>query len=208
MLQFDFKELNSYVSTLPPTKLSILKLSARVFDPLGFVSPFIVKVKILFQELCADKSSWDDELPSEMKQRWSALINELEVLQNVRVPRCYFSFPSAKRRIELHAFSDVSQKAYAAAVYIRRVVNDHVETTLICSKSRVSLLKLQTIPRLELLGALILACLMNTVLNAISKIITINVIIVGPIQPQLCIGSETRRAGSSMLHTESMKSAS
>ena len=144
-----------------------------MFDPLGFVSPFIVKVKILFQELCADKSSWDDELPSEMKQRWSALINELEVLQNVRVPRCYFSFPSAKRRIELHGFSDTSQKAYAAAIYIRRVVNDHVETTLICSKSRVSLLKLQTIPGLELLGALILARLMNTVLNALSNIITI-----------------------------------
>ena len=81
-----------------------------------------------------------------------------------------------QRRIELHGFSDASQKAYAAAVYIRRVINDHVETALICSKSRVSSLKLQTIPRLELLGALILARLMNTVLNALSKIITINVI--------------------------------
>lgn len=44
-----------------------------------------------------------------------------------------------KRRIELHGFGDASQKAvaavYAAAVYIRRVVNDHVETMLMCSKS-------------------------------------------------------------------------
>lgn len=57
MLLYDFKELNNYVSTLPATKRSILKLSDKVFDPLGFVSPFIVKVKILLQELCADKSS-------------------------------------------------------------------------------------------------------------------------------------------------------
>lgn len=176
MLLYDFEELRKYISTLPVTKRSILKLAARVFDPLGFVTPFVIKVKVLFQELCADKSSWDDELSGEIKQKWNILVNELLVLRDVRIPRCYFTFPSAKRRVELHGFCDASGKAYAAVIYVRSVVNDHVETTLMCSKSRVAPLKLQTIPRLELLGALILARLMSTVQEALSQITSIDAV--------------------------------
>ena len=39
-MSFDFKELNEYANTLKVTKRSLLKLSAKVFDPLGLLSPF------------------------------------------------------------------------------------------------------------------------------------------------------------------------
>lgn len=53
--------------------------------------------------------------------------------------------------VEVHCFTDASQKAYAACIYIK----SNGQVNLLCAKSRVAPLKLEmTIPRLELLGAL------------------------------------------------------
>lgn len=54
-------------------------------------------------------------------------------------------------KIELHTFSDASNKGYGQCTYLRMVNStNHVHTTLISSKARVTLLKSVTIPRLEL----------------------------------------------------------
>ena len=53
-LLVDLSELSSYANSLPMTKRSVLKVSAKIFDPLGLLSPFIVKLKLLFRELCSD----------------------------------------------------------------------------------------------------------------------------------------------------------
>ena len=47
--QFDFKEVTTFVKSLLPTKRSILKISAKVFDPLGLLSPFIIGAKYYFK---------------------------------------------------------------------------------------------------------------------------------------------------------------
>lgn len=52
---FDLTELYKYGSSLPATKRSVLKLTAKIFDRIGFLTPFTVAMKILFQELCLDK---------------------------------------------------------------------------------------------------------------------------------------------------------
>ena len=49
-LRFEFVSVNS----LPPTKKSVLKLSAKLFDPLGLLSLFDVNMKIWFQKLCVE----------------------------------------------------------------------------------------------------------------------------------------------------------
>ena len=81
------------------------------------------------------------------------------------MPRCYFSKGFSPVIKEIHGFSDASERAYAAVLYVRTVSHDGtVITRLIASKTRVSPVKKQSIPRLELLGALILTRLVNTVL--------------------------------------------
>ena len=37
------------------SKQSLLRVTASIFDPLGFLSPFVIRLKILFQILCMDK---------------------------------------------------------------------------------------------------------------------------------------------------------
>ena len=59
---FSFAELYQYASSLPLTKRSVLKVTAKIYDPMGFLSPLPVEMKILFQKLCIEKTNWDIEL--------------------------------------------------------------------------------------------------------------------------------------------------
>ena len=69
---------------------------------------------------------------------------------------------------ELHGFSYASEKAYGCCLYLKCVTkNNFISTYLVASKSRVAPYKNKiTIPRLELLGNLILSRLILTVLNS------------------------------------------
>lgn len=59
---FNFSDLYNYGKSLPTTKRSVLKLSAKTFDPIGFLTPCTIEAKIFFQELCLGKVDWDSEL--------------------------------------------------------------------------------------------------------------------------------------------------
>ena len=152
---FSFTEFYNYANSLPLTKRSVLKVTAKIYDPMGFLSPLTVKMKILFQELCIEKTIWDIELKGESLRKWKSFLQDLILIDCYRIPRCYFARQLVD--IQLHGFSDASVRAYPAVVYIRSTYSDgQVEVRLVASKSRVAPIKRQTIPRLELLGALIL----------------------------------------------------
>ena len=91
LFRFDFSGLVSYVTTLPATKRSLLRISAKMFDPLGLISPFIVKLKLSFQDICKQgKVEWDEPLEGELLQQWHKFIDEINTLAEIEVPRCYF----------------------------------------------------------------------------------------------------------------------
>jgi len=60
--RYDLTELMSYVNSLPDTKQSVLKLAAKVFDPIGLLTPFTINMKILFQSLCTKGVDWEDQI--------------------------------------------------------------------------------------------------------------------------------------------------
>ena len=75
---FQFDDLISFVNSLPPTKRSLLKVSAKIFDPLGFLSPITIGAKILFQQVCISKIKWDQSLDGESLRKWNQLPKEFE----------------------------------------------------------------------------------------------------------------------------------
>ena len=77
--------------------------------------------------------------------------------------------PSPKvEELSIHTFSDASKNPYTAVVYARHVYEDgNITARLIMSKSRLSPLKTVSIPRLELLGALIGLRLTRQVFSAL-----------------------------------------
>lgn len=48
---FDTCELTEYLQDRKNTKQGVLQAAARIFDPIGLLSPFIIRVKCLFQEM-------------------------------------------------------------------------------------------------------------------------------------------------------------
>ena len=163
---FCFSELVDLVNKLPTSRRSLLKVTASIFDPLGLLSPFVIKLKLLFQTLCQRRVGWDEPLAGNSLKQWNEFLSDFPVLNEIRIPRCYFDSDVIPNLIEVHGFSDASEHAYAAVLYLRTISKKgKIVTRLIASKTRVAPTTKQSIPRLELLGALILTRLVNTVLK-------------------------------------------
>ena len=165
---FDTIETVEYAKTLPVTKRSLLKYTAKIFDPLGVLCPFVIKLKALFQEMCVEKVDWDEELQGDFRLKYFNSISELQELQRISLPRCYFKEKKIVS-VQLHGFSDASERAFASVIYIRVEYEDgEIDVKFVSSKARVSPIKPQSIPRLELMGALLVAKHMESVKNALN----------------------------------------
>ncbi|XP_035214425.1 uncharacterized protein LOC118188168 [Stegodyphus dumicola] len=149
------------------TKRFILQTAGKIYDPLGLITPFTVRIKLLLQKLWLRKLPWDEELPSDLNDEWSQWCSELSELSNISVPR--FALDSCDENIEIHVFSDASQKLYGAAVYVKVQNQEKISVNLLASKSRVSPVKKVSLPRLELLGALIAARLGTEVKKVLDR---------------------------------------
>ncbi|XP_011883842.1 PREDICTED: uncharacterized protein LOC105570992 [Vollenhovia emeryi] len=150
-------------STSLITKRSVLSSIAKLFDPLGLVSPVIIKAKILMQELWSIKLGWDDPLPLDVATKWKKFVEQLHDLPHLEFPRWLGT--RKDHVMEIHGFCDASQRAMCAAVYIRVISNcGEITTNIVYSKTKVAPLKRLTIPRLELSGAVILVKLVTRIL--------------------------------------------
>ena len=69
---FDFNDIRSKFIEEPKIR-SIIQSLASIYDPLGLIAPVIVKMKILFQDICVNRFTWDEELPLEFCSRWKEI---------------------------------------------------------------------------------------------------------------------------------------
>ncbi|XP_054287857.1 uncharacterized protein LOC129003585 [Macrosteles quadrilineatus] len=149
------------------TKRRILSTIAKLYDLPGFLTPVIFWAKTLIQYLWTTGLTWDEPVPNDVRTKWHSFLEELPIIQELRIPR-YIS-TSLHTAVQLHGFSDASEKGYAAVVYLR--VTDSQENTrlyLIVSKSKVAPLKRISLPRLELCGAHLLGKLLQYSSNILS----------------------------------------
>ena len=82
-LQISNMEMNQSVKT----KRGVLSQTARVFDPLSFCVPVTVRAKILLRELWSRKLHWDDVIPVQLQELWTALARDLVGLSDLKFPR-------------------------------------------------------------------------------------------------------------------------
>ena len=69
------------------TKRSILKISTKIFDPLGITSPITIQFKMLFQIICSNKFNWDDPLPNDLLKERINFLAKLRTLDKLVIPR-------------------------------------------------------------------------------------------------------------------------
>ncbi|GFU61550.1 integrase catalytic domain-containing protein [Trichonephila clavipes] len=120
-------------------------------------------MKCLLQDLWKGEIQWDDPLPTHIEKEWKKWCEELPHLRNLKIPRLVYDSPLLEDDIELHSFCDASKKAYGAAIYLTTKSRNGISVKFVTSKSRVAPLNCVTLPRLELLGALVAAHLASKV---------------------------------------------
>ncbi|XP_058811047.1 uncharacterized protein LOC131675938 [Topomyia yanbarensis] len=154
------------------TKRMVLSFIAMLFDPLGLIGAVITTAKVFMQMLWMlenekqERLDWDSSLPARVEINWRAFHEQIPLLKQIRVDRRVTI--SEMAGMEIHCFSDASQKAYGVNLYIRSWDSEgRVKTALFAFKSRVAPLKSQSIPRLELCGALMAAELYAKVKEAV-----------------------------------------
>jgi hypothetical protein len=151
----------------PLTKAGILGDIFGIYDPLGLIGPVVLKAKLFMKQL--SDIDWKDQIPDKVQEGWNEFRSTFSALNELKIPRfCYI--PNGTR-YELHGFSDASESAYGASVYIRAIdKNGKILSSLLCAKSRVSPKNLKTLARLELCAALLLAKLIRRVLRILRQI--------------------------------------
>ncbi|XP_062617171.1 uncharacterized protein LOC134278888 [Saccostrea cucullata] len=128
---------------------------SSVFDPLGFLAPFVLRAKKILQELSRIHLGWDDTIPEKISDQWNSWFCDLQKFSEFRIDRCVkpFGFGTVCSA-QLHHFSDASEVGYGVVFYLRlENVNNDVHCSFIMGKSRVAPLKQTSIPRLELTAA-------------------------------------------------------
>lgn len=149
------------------SKRSILSEVSQIFDPLGLLSPCVVIAKIMLQRLWSLKLNWDEAVPIQIANQWRDFNSQLQEINSIEIPRGVVCDSAID--IQLHGFSDASHKAYGACVYVRsKNSQGQVSLSLLCAKSKVAPIKTQTVNRLELCGALVLAQLMKKVKSSLT----------------------------------------
>jgi hypothetical protein len=91
--------------------------------------------------------------------------HKLPFVSSICVPRLV-KVKNKITNIQVHGLCDASQAAYGACIFLHST-NEQRETAchLLCTKSRVAPAKQQSIPRLELCGALLLARLVKQIVQ-------------------------------------------
>ena len=78
------------------TKRGILANLAKVYYPLGVVSPEMLEGKLIYREACELKTNWDAPLPETVAEKW--LKWERELPETVSVARSLTSYRSRSRK--------------------------------------------------------------------------------------------------------------
>ena len=158
-VESDTLQFRIIVDSKPFTRRGILSTVSSIYDPLGFVGPFVLEGKIILQYMCQSSCGWDSPISDKILPWWQQWLAYIPKLESIKLKRCFKSTLSIKRA-ELHHFSDAADKSYGQCSYLRVIdTNDNIMCSLVMA------VKVVSIPRLELAAA-VLSCKVSKLLNA------------------------------------------
>ncbi|XP_064464272.1 uncharacterized protein LOC135375496 [Ornithodoros turicata] len=172
-IQLSVKSLTEFLERQVDTKRYVLQAVSRIYNALGYVAPYVITPKILLQRIWLTKLQWDDQLPEALMDTWHRWCQEVPTLSDFRVPRRLsgVSAPLQESTQSLYVFSDANTKAYGAAVYLVLQSDDgNIEISLVLAKTRVAALGTLSLPRLELMAAVLASRLVKFVRTKLSLV--------------------------------------
>ena len=134
----------------PKTRRGMLSTLSSVYDPLGFVAPFILQGRKILQHLCEENLQWDEIVPQSIQDNWEEWKRNVQQLSGIKIQRCLIAKGSKQiKHCSLHHFSDASEEGYGQVTYLQTVdENSRIFCNMVMTKSRVTSLKFASVPRL------------------------------------------------------------
>ena len=163
----DHVKVHVNIKQKPCTRRGLLSMISQTYDPLGILQPFLLPARLLLQEACRAELDWDEPLDqlSGLESNWETWLGQLSHLEGISLRRNFVA--NEKSQLiwcELHTFSDASTVGYGACSYLRCSYSDgSIESNFVMGKSRVTPLKTMSMPRLELVAAVLGAKLSNKI---------------------------------------------
>ncbi|XP_003740990.1 uncharacterized protein LOC100904124 [Galendromus occidentalis] len=173
-LFIDVANIIAFFESEPLTKRQLIRGLAKIYDPLGLICPIAINFKFLMQIIWSRRIDWDVELPDDLRAKYLEAVNNLKNAPFIQVERNLFELPRDQATRELHVFADASFSAFGTSAYIREFQGpypkDKVSVKFIMAKTRVTPLKGKwTIPRLELMAALLAARMASKIRKYLSN---------------------------------------
>ena len=61
-----------------------------MYDPIGYIQPIVIKLKLLFQEVYLLNVSWDEVITEQLLQKWMIVNQSLRKCIDFEIKRCYY----------------------------------------------------------------------------------------------------------------------
>jgi hypothetical protein len=151
------------------SKRTVLKKIAQIYDPLGMLSPYVMQCKMILQEIWMSGKDWDDPIEGTLRKKILEWFNDLYFADSIRQPRVLLLNSDNIQYVELHCFTDASERAYGAVVYLKVMYEEETLIRWVAAKGRVCPLEPISIPRLELMAATFGAQLTDKVRKALEQ---------------------------------------
>ena len=151
------------------TKRTVLSTIASLWDPLGLCAAFIVKGRLIFQSIVRLKGGWDEQIrDEELMIKWERWRSQIAECKDIILGRDLFPsrpLPNCK----FIGFSDGSSVGFGCVIYLRWSNDDEseIDVKFMAAKGKVGPINGNTVPRMELCGALMLARLTHSTEKAI-----------------------------------------
>ncbi|GBL76206.1 hypothetical protein AVEN_234478-1 [Araneus ventricosus] len=149
-------------------KSIVLSAAHKVFDLLGYTSPVVLCPKLMLQKAWKISIGWDPEITGNLRKDFLQWFRDLKILEEIHISRWINVTAENLKHYTIHTFCDATKEAHAAVVFLRLENEGSVKLSLLAAKSRIAPLRGGTIPRMELLAALVGARLTNSVTEALN----------------------------------------
>ena len=173
----------------------LLSVIMAYYDPLGLVSPIIIKARAMVQRLYGPGTGgdWDTDIKPSEKEKWVKWFQAMIEVDGIAFHRTTHP-PGAQGKPWLVGFSDGSLMAYCASIYMRWKTSDGYVSRILMAKCLLSPLHGTTVPRAELQGLMVLLRLIKKTLEAVS--ITFKRVVVAV--DSECVIAALQKAGHTM----------
>ena len=146
----DIQELDKFCPKL--TRRVCASKAASIFDIWGLLAPALSGVKCLMRETVKATESWDDEIPSDLRNKWLLAFLRLENLRGIAFDRPVMPKEAISRDLRLIGLSDAAKPVIMVGVWGGFELPDgSFSCRLIIGRSILA--SDTTIPKLELAGA-------------------------------------------------------